>query len=478
MNRISTVLKFWFGVAAGAALFAFAACAAAAETEAPKQELAVPAPPGFEAVKGAQPPPAPELPVEPQPSMLLTNKSTLTNGLVADPESAKGDPATAETSLLVELRSQLEMARHLRHTRQPKEAEPILVELLGEKSPDSIKQQALLELAAGAKDQNDLARAQQVYAQFLNRWPNDLLVPEVLLRQGQLFRQMGLNNLALAKFYAVMTSSLVLKNDMMDYYQRLVLLAQTEIAESHYQLGKYAEAAEFFGRLLKQNSPGLDRPLAQFRLIRSLAALPRNDETVAQAQDYLGRYPTAPEQPEVRFHLAQALKHLGRNNEALQQVLTLLQEQRARTKDHPELWAYWQQRAGNEIGNQLYREGDYTRALGIYLTLAQLDPQPSWQLPVQYQIGLTYERLSQPQKALETYQDICKREPDLGTNAAPGLTEIIEMARWRSGFLQWQDKADAIARPSKADPKSTKGSEAPDKAAKPPLASAPAAKPE
>lgn len=343
------------------------------------------------------------------------------------------------------LKAQLELARHFRHIRMPQQAEPLLVELLDDASPESIKQQALLELAMAAREGGDLPRAQQIYAQYLNRWPNDFLIPEILLRQGQLFRDMGLNNLALAKFYAVMTSSLVLKNDKLEYYQRLVLSAQIEIAETHFQLGKYDEAADFYLRLLKQANAALNRPATQYRLIRSLSALNRSDETVAQAQDFLAHYPEVPEQPEVRFRLALALKQLNRNGEALVQVLTLLQEQRERTKEHPELWAYWQQQAGNEIGNQLYREGDYTRALSIYLALAPLDPQPAWQLPVGYQIGLTYERLAQPQKALESYQAILQQEAQVGTNAPPGTKAIFEMARWRADFVQWQAKAEKLA---------------------------------
>ncbi len=373
------------------------------------------------------------------PAAFLATNAAVSSAI---PTNKMPSEAMSQPELVEQFRTQLELARHYRHIRQPREAEPVLIELLSNSSPETIKQQALLELAMTAKDAGELPRAQQIYAQYLSKWPNDLLVPEILLRQGQVFRDMGLYNLALAKFYSVMTSSLVLKNDKLDYYQQLVLAAQTEIAETHYQLGKYAEAADFFSRLLKQANPALNRASAQFRLIRSLSALDRSDETVAQGQDFLAHYPDAPEQPEVRFHVSLALKKLNRNGEALQQVLALLQEQKERTKEHPELWAYWQQQAGNEIGNQLYREGDYVRALNIYLALAQLDAQPAWQLPVGYQIGLTYERLSQPQKALQSYQAVLLREPDMGTNASPGTQAIFEMARWRADFVQWQAKAE------------------------------------
>jgi len=367
---------------------------------------------------------------------------TLNTGIAASnglsPATMTGD------GLNEQFQRQLELARYLRFTRQPAEATPILVSLLSDRTPQTTKQSALLELALVAQDQNDLAQAEQIYAQFQSRWPNDLRIPELMLRQGQVFRDMGLNNLALAKFYAVMTSALVLKNDQIDYYQRLVLQAQIEIAETHYQLGQYADAADFFSRLLKLNNPLLDRATVQFRLVRSLAALGRKDETVAQAEDYLSRYTDTAQQPEVRFYLAVALKQLGRNGESLQQVLLLLREERERTKGHPEVWTYWQRRTGNEIANQLYREGDYTKALDIYLSLVELDGSLEWRLPVDYQIGMTYEHLLQPHMALTTYTNILAAESTLGTNASPGLKAVIDMARWRSQFIGWQEQAEVV----------------------------------
>jgi tetratricopeptide (TPR) repeat protein len=371
----------------------------------------------------------------PQTTNLLTTATNTNNPL---------PPVVGASGLIGQMESKLEEARHMRLMRQPAIAEPILVSLLADGTPETIQQAALLELAAAAEDENDLVRAQQIDAQFIGRWSSDRRIPEVYLNQGQLFRQMGVNSLALAKFYSVMTAALALKNDDLNYYQKLVLDAQMEIAETHYQSGHFAEAADFFSRLLKQDNPTLNRPEIQFRLVRSLEATRNYSETAAQAQDFLSRFPDSPNEPEVRFCLAQALKEMGQNNESLQQVLALLKKEQVHAKDHPEVWSYWQQRTGNEIANQLFREGDYTKALDVYLNLQQLDRTPTWQLPVGYQIGMTYERLLQPQMAMQTYSNIISREPELGTNAAPGLKAILEMARWRMNFIQWQGHADTV----------------------------------
>jgi len=395
------------------------------------------------------------------PDTIAPDPVTLTNLISTDPSlppetnaevTAIGATNAAATN---KFEVQLSQSRYLKETGQLDEAEPMLESLLASEASEAVKRSALFELGAVVRLKNDLPRAEDINAQFADRWPKDPRLPEVLLRQGQIYRQMGLNSLALTKFYGVMTAALSLKSDQPDYYPALVLEAQTEIAETHYLMGGFREAADFYTRLLQQDNPALNRTQAQFRLIRSLAAIGNNDEAVAKARDFLERFPNATEQPEVRFLLANTLKQLGQNNEALQQVLLLLREEKANTRDHPELWAYWQQRAGNEVANQLYREGDYMRALDIYVNLAQLDPSPVWQLPVKYQIGLTYERLEQPQKAMESYQEILKLETQFGTNATPGQRAVFDMARWRSGFLGWQRQAestnlavaDAAARP-------------------------------
>ncbi|HEY2952443.1 MAG TPA: tetratricopeptide repeat protein, partial [Verrucomicrobiae bacterium] len=321
-----------------------------------------------------------------QSSHLIANSNVLTS-LHAPKQGSLQDQA----------RILFDLARRHHAQKSYTEATRNFTALLESVAPDELKRQALIELAVMAQEQNQLAKAQQILAQYLKQYPQDPGAPEVMLRQGLLYRQMGATTLALSKFYAVMTSALTLKEGSLDYYQRLVLHAQTEIAETYYLQGKNADAVEYLSRLLKLDSPELNKTQIHYKLVRSLAALDNHTEAIAQAKDFLVRYPASTAEPEVRFLLANALKCSGQNRDALQQVLLLLQSQQSSAGETPDQWAYWQQRAGNEIANQMYNEGDYMNALEIYSVLASLNQKPGWQLPVWYQTGLVYEKLHQPQ---------------------------------------------------------------------------------
>ena len=86
---------------------------------------------------------------------------------------------------------------------------------------------------------------------------------------------------------------------------------------------------------------------------------------MAQAENFLQRYTDVPERAEVRFLYAAALKKDGRDDDALRQVLALLEEEHTSGARYPETLAYWQRRAGNEIANQFYQQGDLMKALDI-----------------------------------------------------------------------------------------------------------------
>ena len=374
-----------------------------------------------------------------------TNDASPTNLIPPEFSTSTNDTDFSQPSALQRRDFTLATARYLSQVHEWKDAEKNYLKLLGDDVPDDIRKSALFEMAQVVHSENDLPRAQAIYTQFLTRWPGDTRTPEIFLKQGQIFREMDLPNLALTKFYGVMTTALSLKDGQLDYYQGLVLKAQVEIAETHYLMGQFTDAADYYSRLLNQNNPSLDRAQIQFRLIRSLEAIEHHDEAASQAVDFLAHFPNSLEEPEVRYHLAHAYKSQKRNTEALQQVKIFLKEESDKTTNNPTVWSYWQQRVGNEIGNELYQDGDFMKALDVYLALAQLNTSLTWQLPVRYQVGLTYERLLQPHLAEEAYRLVLTNAAAAtDTNLPPDLKSVVDMAAWRLHFLDWNAHATAF----------------------------------
>jgi len=338
--------------------------------------------------------------------------------------------------------SRLEVARRLRREGHPDMAVRDLVAILRSKGPNDVKRPALLELSSIAEESGQMGRAQQILAQYTRLFSKHPSVVEVYLRQGILYRDMGATELALSKFHSVFSSALAQRFDQLEYYRRMVLQAQTEIAETYYLNGRWEEARDFLQRVMKLDAPPITKMQVQYKLLRVLTQLDRNEEAIANANQFIQRYPNAGQVPEVRFILASALKKMGRNDEALAQVLQLLEAGRNAAKERPEMWTYWQKRAGNDIANQLYRDGEYVGTLEIYRKLADLDGSAGWQLPAWYQIGLVYERLEQPERAEEIYDRIASREAEVKKDpGASNLMVVVEMAKWRKGNLSWMQSA-------------------------------------
>ncbi len=355
------------------------------------------------------------------------------------------DGPLEESPEIVSFRNQLKLGREERRQGQYADAIARFVMLLRSAAPDELKRPAMMELGIAIQEQGEPSRAAQTFAQYIDRFPRQPGVIEAYLRQGLAYRQMGATTIAISKFYAVMTSALSLRLDQMEYYKRLVLQAQVEIAETFYLEGRWAEAVDFLQRLLKANDRQLDVEEVRFKLVRALAAQEKRSEAVGQAQVFIEHHAASPYVPEVRFILASTLKQQGRNQEALEQVMRLLESQRSEAERDPRAWIYWQKRAGNEIANQLYREGDYLGTLQIYDRLLTLDESAEWQLPVLYQIGLAFERLQQPAKASDAYSRLLRREGEVagGNGPAPSLKTVLEMARWRQNNLKWMQTAAA-----------------------------------
>jgi tetratricopeptide (TPR) repeat protein len=331
-----------------------------------------------------------------------------------------------------ETRIRLDLAKRKRVEHDHEQASQILAAILDEPVPASFKREALLELAMNARDAGHSSRALQVYSHYIQLYPQDPSIPEVLLEQGRLYRRLGANTMAVSKFYGVMTTILNMKQEADQFYKRLVIEAQSEIAETYYNDSKHAEAAELYARLLKSDAPQLNRAEIHLKLVRCLSRLPHAAETASQARQHLAAHG---DNPEVRYILVVALDQLGQKNEAINEVLHMIEAP---------VGAEWKRQAGNRLANEMYTRGDYTAALLMYQALAQSDPSPDWQIPALYQVGLTSEKLRLHEQALASYSRVLELGVKLVEPVDPAVKTVLDMATWRKNYLAWLQTAQQV----------------------------------
>ena len=102
---------------------------------------------------------------------------------------------------------------------------------------------------------------------------------------------------------------------------------------------------------------------------------------------------------------------------------------------------------GNELANEFYEQGDFRSALTIYQSLAKYNATPDWRWPAIHKIGLCFERIGLPEKAIMAYQEILNPENadnSEGEVLNQSMQSLRDMAKWRLEHLNWQD--DLVAR--------------------------------
>lgn len=303
---------------------------------------------------------------------------------------------------------------------------------------------ALLGLARMYRKQGTFTKAVAAYEKFLKLHPDDARVPDALLELGRSQRAMGAYKNAINRFYNVINSTLKLPPESYEHYQLLAKTAQFEIAETHYEVGDFAEAAKFYDRLRLLDLAPEDRARAHFKSAGSLLNAGDLEAAATKLNQFLDQWPADPHVPEARYLLALTLRKLGRGEEALAVTLALLRDEHSNAGTDPKGWAYWQRRTGNQLANDFFQNGDTLSAVAIYESLARLSDEPAWRLPIIYQTGLCYERLRQNGRATQAYQSIIEAVTHAkeGSAAAAEAAELSRMAQWRIGQLEWSERTE------------------------------------
>jgi tetratricopeptide (TPR) repeat protein len=310
--------------------------------------------------------------------------------------------------------------------------------------PADLQADALLGLARMYRRQTAFTKAVAAYEKYLKLYPSDERVPDALLELGRSQRAMGAYRNAINRFYNVINSTLKLPPESYEHYQLLAKTAQFEIAETHFEIGEFKEAAKFFDRLRLLDLAPEDRARAHFKSACSLLNAGELEAAASKLTQFLDQWPTDANAPEARYVLALTLRKLGRTEEALAITLALLRNEQSTAASDPKNWAYWQRRTGNQLANDFFQSGDTLSAVTIYESLAQLSTDNNWRLPIIYQTGLCYERLRQEDRARRAYRDVVDAlaQPKGKEAVSPELLELARMAQWRIGQLEWSNQTE------------------------------------
>ncbi|MFT3783363.1 MAG: tetratricopeptide repeat protein [Nibricoccus sp.] len=317
-------------------------------------------------------------------------------------------------------------------------------QVLAEKATPQQDHIALMGLARTHRKKMEFTKAAAIYDTLIKQSPEDPMLPTVYLEYGRTLRALGAYKSAIGRFYSVINTTLKLPEENPDAYRQLARTAQFEIAETYFQAGDYAEASRYFARLKLLDLAPEDRARAHFKSIYALTLLGEHEKAVAGFRSYLDQNPQDENVPEARYLLAVSLRVLGRYNESLATALELLRAEKKYVDSNPKRWAYWQRKTGNYLANQFFEQGDFSSALVIYQNLANLSPEPSWRLPVLYQVALCNERLHLMDRARECYETIIEgtRNAAKETPRRQELIDLFDMAEWRLLNLFWTQKTE------------------------------------
>ena len=316
--------------------------------------------------------------------------------------------------------------------------------MLSVQTSNAEKRDGLLEMGKIYEEEKQVTKALAAYERFQRTFPKDPALPDVLLRSGRLYRQAGAYPLALDRFYSVLNSVLKIPEGGVNDYKSATLMAQFEIAETFFVSGDYQQAAKFYKLIKLLDLSREDQDRAAYKGLYSQFLLGNYGAAIPQALGFVEKFPDSEHLAETRYILAMAYKASGRTEDALNQVMLLLKAEKSSADKTPDSWKYWQMKGGNQIANEFYKQGDFVNAITIYQSLAKVDSAPDWQWPAIYQMGICFERLRLPTRAMEAYQfilDEYKKVPEPAKLPA-NLAALNEMAQWHVEHLKWQEETE------------------------------------
>ncbi|MDP7051827.1 MAG: hypothetical protein QF600_07870 [Verrucomicrobiota bacterium] len=300
-------------------------------------------------------------------------------------ENAKFSEETAYSKQQNQLAGQ--KSRDLGLSQNAEDAKSVIREVLGLDASETVKtdfrKASLLRLATHSEQKKAYEEAQKYLSEYLRKYPDDALIPVVLLRQGDLFRKMGAYDLERQKYYDVIKSAPKVKLEGkydLNYVKRITYIARSQIADSFYEeasklpryraRGKYVSASEMYSRLLE--AEGANKRVITLKYIRALYKQGDHSGVVKEGARYFAKFKDGPatDEDEMRYLVLDSSRHgSGDTHDYLAGYQDWFDSPPGRgTKNALK----WRLKAAGDLAEELFNEGKYTDSLEFYQALAGL----------------------------------------------------------------------------------------------------------
>lgn len=320
-------------------------------------------------------------------------------------------------------------------------AELLYLKLLEQDMPITERLDLLVEYGNMYVKTGKKVKYSAVLENFVALGAGDPRLPIAYLELGRAYRELGDFKKSLLAFNNVLNASLMGAEVDMEAFKRASLKAKIEITDTYLSMGDFDEANRALKRLQTLSLSDADREKILFQSITLQFNQGHFQGLLSDIKKFIELYPKSDRLCEVRFLLATVYRKQGQFDASLKEVLGLLQDQSLAQNISPDVLLYWRGKAGNQIANAFYEQGDYTNALTIYQAMLSLHVGPIWQWPVLYQMGLCYERLNMHNKAKDMYTQVVSGENVVGGVLAsvltPSLIATQESAKWRLKQMEW-----------------------------------------
>jgi tetratricopeptide (TPR) repeat protein len=304
------------------------------------------------------------------------------------------------------------------------------------------RKKTLLDMADTYHKYNVRQKEAAVYEKYIETFPQDRMVPELCMRLGFLYREIGAYKTAFAKFLRRPQHEPC--REPLGHGRVPASFAAGADGDCRHVLrqGQYDMAAKFYLRLKRIEMPSADRVQVDFKYAYTQYLIKDYTTAISSFQNFIQTHPDDPLVAEAHFVLAGAYRQINQPQAPRRGAEPAsVSGKEGRGHRHMDLL---EAPDGNTLGNEFYEQGDYESALRIYQRGA-LSDEPGWLWPSLFQMGLCLERLRLTTKAADAYDIIlagAQKAKSEGMVLPQSLSDIVDQVKWRREHLAWQDATD------------------------------------